>query len=104
MFQRIIQASTKPGDVVLDPLCGYGTTIDAAEKLGREWIGIDITQLAITLIKKRLFDTYGYNLKFVSASTPEQMVSGVAEGGATVVRVIGEAVSPQDDAKLAEDD
>jgi len=104
LLERIIQASSNPGDVVLDPFCGCGTTIDAAEKLGRDWIGIDITQLAITLIKKRLFDTYGYNLQFVSASTPEQMVSGVAEGGATVVRVIGEPVSPADAAKLAEDD
>jgi site-specific DNA-methyltransferase (adenine-specific) len=104
LLERIIQASSNLGDVVLDPFCGCGTTIDAAEKLGRDWIGIDITQLAITLIKKRLFDTYGYNLKFVSASTPEQMVSGVAEGGATVVRVIGEPVSPEDAAKLAEDD
>jgi len=104
LLERIIQASSNPGDMVLDPFCGCGTTIDAAEKLGRQWIGIDITQLAITLIKKRLSDTYGYNLQFVSASTPEQMVSGVAEGGATVVRVIGEPVSPEDAAKLAEDD
>jgi hypothetical protein len=104
LLERIILASTNPGGLVLDPFCGCGTTIDAAEKNGRDWIGIDITQLAITLIKKRLFDTYGYNLKFVSASTPEQMVSGVAEGGATVVRVIGEPVSPEDAAKLAEDD
>jgi site-specific DNA-methyltransferase (adenine-specific) len=104
LLERIILASTNPGGLVLDPFCGCGTTIDAAEKNGRDWIGIDITQLAITLIKKRLFDTYGYNLKFVSASTPEQMVSGVAEGGATIVRVIGEPVSPEDAAKLAEDD
>jgi site-specific DNA-methyltransferase (adenine-specific) len=105
LLERIIQASSNLGDVVLDPFCGCGTTIDAAEKLGRDWIGIDITQLAITLIKKRLFDTYGYNLKFVSASTPEQMVSSVAEGSnTTVVRVIGEPVSPEDAAKLAEDD
>ena len=105
LLERIIQASSNPGDVVLDPFCGCGTTIDAAEKLGRDWIGIDITQLAITLIKKRLFDAYGYNLQFVSASTPEQMVSGVAEGSnTTVVRVIGEPVSPEDAAKLAEDD
>jgi len=89
---------------MLNSFCGCGTTIDAAEKLGRDWIGIDVTQLAITLIKKRLFDTYGYNLQFVSASTPEQMVSCVAEGGAAVVRVIGEPVSPEDAAKLAEDD
>ena len=105
LLERIIQASTNPGGLVLDPFGGCGTTIDAAEKLGRDWIGIDVTQLAITLIKKRLFDTYGYNLKFVSASTQEQMVSGVAEGSnTTVVRVIGEPVSPEDAAKLAEDD
>jgi len=90
---------------MLNSFFGYGTTIDAAEKLGRRWIGIDITQLAITLIKKRLFDTYGYNLQFVSASTPEQVVGGVAESSnTTVVRVIGEPVSPADAAKLAEDD
>jgi hypothetical protein len=105
LLERIIQASTNPGGLVLDPFCGCGTTIDAAEKNGRDWIGIDVTQLAITLIKKRLFDTYGYNLKFVSASTPEQVVGGVAEGSnTTVVRVIGEPVSPEDGAKLAEDD
>ncbi len=105
LLERFILASTNPGGLVLDPFCGCGTTIDAAEKLGRQWIGIDITQLAITLIKKRLFDTYGYNLQFVSASTPEQIVSGVAEGSnTTVVRVIGEPVSPEDAAKLAEDD
>ena len=105
LLERIILASTNPGGLVLDPFCGCGTTIDAAEKNGRDWIGIDITQLAITLIKKRLFDTYGYNLQFVSASTPEQMVSCVTESSnTTVVRVIGEPVSPEDAAKLAEDD
>jgi hypothetical protein len=52
----------------LDPFCGCGTTIDAAEKLGRDWIGIDVTQLAISLIKNRLQDTYGRRLKFVSGS------------------------------------
>ena len=46
LLERIIQASSNPGDVVLDPVCGCGTTIDAAEKLGRKWIGIDVTQLA----------------------------------------------------------
>ena len=105
LLERIINASSNPGDVVLDPFCGCGTTIDAAEKLGRQWIGIDITQLAITLIKKRLFDTYGYGIRFVSASSPEHPVEGVAESSdATVVRVIGEPVSPEDAVKLAEDD
>ncbi len=59
LLERIIAASSNPGDVVLDPFCGCGTTIDAAEKLGRQWLGIDITHLAITLIKNRLHDTYG---------------------------------------------
>ena len=68
LLERIIQASSNPGDVVLDPFCGCGTTIDAAEKLGRDWIGIDVTQLAISLIKNRLQDTYGTRLKFVSGS------------------------------------
>ncbi len=59
LLERIIQASSNPGDVVLDPFCGCGTTIDAAQKLGRRWIGIDITQAAMVVIKKRLHDTYG---------------------------------------------
>jgi DNA modification methylase len=63
LLERIIQASSNPGDVVLDPFCGCGTTIDAAEKLGRDWIGIDVTQLAISLIKNRLQDTYGSRME-----------------------------------------
>jgi site-specific DNA-methyltransferase (adenine-specific) len=54
LLERIIAASSNPGDVVLDPFCGCGTTIAAAEKLGRRWIGIDITHLSITLQKYRL--------------------------------------------------
>ncbi|MDX2155614.1 MAG: site-specific DNA-methyltransferase [Hyphomicrobiaceae bacterium] len=54
LLERIISASSNPGDVVLDPFCGCGTTIHAAEKLGRQWIGIDITHLAISLIERRL--------------------------------------------------
>jgi len=68
--QIVIRAkASNPGDVVLDPFCGCGTTIDAAEKLGRDWIGIDVTQLAISPIKNRLQDTYGSRLKFVSSSS-----------------------------------
>lgn len=59
LLDRIIGMSSAPGDVVLDPFCGCGTTIAAAEKLGRSWIGIDITHLAIGLIKSRLRDTFG---------------------------------------------
>ena len=54
LLERIIQASSNPGDVVLDPFCGCGTTIAAAQKLGRPWIGIDITHLSIALQKNRL--------------------------------------------------
>ncbi|NJL58788.1 MAG: site-specific DNA-methyltransferase [Desulfobacteraceae bacterium] len=54
LLERIIQASSNEGDRVLDPFAGCGTTIAAAEKLNRKWIGIDITHLAISLLKNRL--------------------------------------------------
>ncbi len=54
LLQRIIEASTDRGDVVLDPFCGCGTAIEAAEMLGRSWIGIDITPLAIDVVERRL--------------------------------------------------
>ncbi len=54
LLERIIQASSNEGDVILDPFCGCGTTIAAAEKTERKWIGIDITYLSIDVIKKRL--------------------------------------------------
>ena len=59
MLERIIAASSNAGDVVLDPFCGCGTTIAAAQKLGRHWIGIDITHLSIALQKYRLKDAFG---------------------------------------------
>jgi len=59
LLERIISASSNEGDVVLDPFCGCGTTIAAAQALGRRWIGIDITYLAINLIKNRLVDHFG---------------------------------------------
>lgn len=59
LLERIIAASSNPGDVVLDPFCGCGTTIAAAQKLGRGWIGIDITHLSIALQKYRLADAFG---------------------------------------------
>jgi site-specific DNA-methyltransferase (adenine-specific) len=58
LMQRIIQVSSNEGDIVLDAFCGCGTTIDAAESLNRKWIGIDISPMAISLIKRRLRDTY----------------------------------------------
>jgi DNA modification methylase len=59
LLERIIQASSNEGNVVLDPFCGCGTAVIAAEKLKRHWLGIDITHLAITLIKNRLLDSFG---------------------------------------------
>ena len=58
LLERIIQASSNPGDVVLDPFCGCGTAVVAAQKLGRQWMGIDITHLSIALMKYRLKDTF----------------------------------------------
>jgi len=58
LLERIISASSNPGDVVLDPFCGCGTTVHAAQKLGRQWIGIDVTHLAIGLIENRLRDAF----------------------------------------------
>lgn len=59
LLERIIQASSNPDDLVLDPFCGCGTTIAAAQKHGRHWIGIDITHLSIALQKYRLKDMFG---------------------------------------------
>jgi site-specific DNA-methyltransferase (adenine-specific) len=62
LLERIIKASSNGGDVVLDPFCGCGTTISVAERLHRKWIGIDITHLAISLIRHRLNDTFKTDL------------------------------------------
>ena len=83
LLERIIAASSNEGDIVLDPFCGCGTTITSAQKLKRQWIGIDITNLAITLIRSRLTDTFAGNVEY---------------------EVIGEPVSLPDAAKLAADD
>jgi site-specific DNA-methyltransferase (adenine-specific) len=58
LLERIINASSNEGDIVLDPFCGCGTTITVAERLHRRWLGIDVTYLAINLIKRRLHDTF----------------------------------------------
>jgi DNA modification methylase len=80
LLERILMASSDEGDTVLDPFCGCGTTIAAAQKLKRRWVGIDITHLAITLIRSRLTDSFG---------------------GAAKFEVIGEPVSLPDAASLA---
>ena len=85
LLARIIEASSNEGDVVLDPFCGCGTTIAAAQALGRQWIGIDVTNLAITLIRHRLKDAYGDDVE-------------------QTYQVIGEPVSVPDAEALAASD
>ena len=72
LLERILNASSNPGDVVLDPFCGCGTAVHAAQKLGRSWIGIDITHLAISLIEKRLKDAFP-GIAFEVHGTPKDL-------------------------------
>jgi site-specific DNA-methyltransferase (adenine-specific) len=82
LLERIILASSNPGDIILDPFCGCGTTVAAAQKLGRSWLGIDITHLAIALQKYRL----------------EEMFPGIK------FRVVGEPTTVGAARQLAQDD
>ena len=72
LLERIISASSNPGDVVLDPFCGCGTTVHAAEKLGRNWLGTDVTHLAIGLIEKRLRDAFP-KVEFTTHGVPQDL-------------------------------
>lgn len=81
LMERIITASSNEGDVVLDPFCGCGTTIAVAQRLRRQWIGIDVTYLAISLIKSRL-----------------------TRMGASDYTVLGEPTTADDAEQLAQDD
>lgn len=72
LLERIINASSNPGDVVLDPFCGCGTAVHAAQKLERQWIGIDVTHLAISLIEKRLKDAFP-SIAFEVHGTPKDL-------------------------------
>lgn len=74
LLERIISASSNPGDVVLDPFCGCGTTIAAAQTLGRMWIGIDITHLSIALQKYRLEQSFP-GIKFKVVGEPNDLGS-----------------------------
>jgi SAM-dependent methyltransferase len=85
LLDRIIKASSDKGQTVLDPFCGCGTATASAQRLGRRWIGIDITHLAIALIKHRLRDAFG-----------ESIVKEYA--------VLGEPVSLPDAQDLADSD
>ena len=79
LLERIISASSNEGDVVLDPFCGCGTAIVEAERLNRRWIGIDITHLAISLIRHRLQDTFGADLsRYEVVGAPQDVQSAAA--------------------------
>lgn len=85
LLERIVAMASDPGDLVLDPFCGCGTTIDAAQALDRRWVGIDITHLSIGLIKHRLAGRYGPEI-------------------ATTYRTVGEPTTAEDAAVLARED
>jgi hypothetical protein len=70
LLERIVQSSSNAEDIVLDPFCGCGTTIAAAQKLKRHWVGIDITHLAITLIKHRLQSAFGKKVHYQVIGEP----------------------------------
>jgi len=63
LLERIVEASSNEGETILDPFCGCGTAIAVAQRLNRRWVGIDITHLAIGLIKKRLDDAFGESVR-----------------------------------------
>ena len=72
LLERILSASSNPDDVVLDPFCGCGTTVHAAQKLGRQWLGIDVTHLAIGLIEKRLREAFP-DVQFATHGVPQDI-------------------------------
>jgi site-specific DNA-methyltransferase (adenine-specific) len=79
LLERIITASSNEGDVVLDPFCGCGTAISVAERLGRRWIGIDVTHIAITIMKHRLQDTFGADVSpYTVIGVPKDVASAEA--------------------------
>jgi site-specific DNA-methyltransferase (adenine-specific) len=76
LLERIIAASSNEGDVVLDPFCGCGTAVHAAQKLGRQWIGIDVTHLAVGLIEKRMKEAFP-GLAFEVVGRPQDLQSAL---------------------------
>ena len=76
LLERIIAASSNEGDLVLDPFCGCGTAVAVAERLNRRWIGIDITHLAISIMKNRLRDSFGPDISgYDVMGAPQDMES-----------------------------
>ncbi|MCK4623779.1 MAG: restriction endonuclease [Phycisphaerae bacterium] len=93
LLERIIQISSNKGEVILDPFCGCGTTVAAAQRLNRHWIGIDITHLAITLMKHRLQNAFGKKVMEDGQVRPP-----------VKYEVIGEPISMPDAKTLAGED
>ena len=78
LLERIIEASSNEDDVVLDAFCGCGTAVAVAQRLNRRWIGIDITHLAITLLRYRLADAFGDDVKYEIIGEPKDAASARA--------------------------
>lgn len=78
LLKRIIKASSKPGDIVLDPFCGCGTTVHAAAELNREWIGIDVSYYGTRLVQRRISDNFGSNYPIEVKGIPADLMSGEA--------------------------
>jgi site-specific DNA-methyltransferase (adenine-specific) len=74
LLERIVAASSNEGDLVLDPFCGCGTAVDAAQKLGRQWIGIDVTHIAIGMIENRMREGYP-GIEFETIGVPRDLAS-----------------------------
>lgn len=80
LLKRIIQTSSNPGDLVLDPFCGCGTALVAAEELERSWIGIDITYLAVDVMARRLREQFpGISFKIRGQPKDEEGARALAE-------------------------
>ena len=99
LLERIVAASSNEGDVVLDPFCGCGTTIAAAQKLNRTWIGIDITHLSVGLQKLRLRDSFG-----LTALTQSQADKYKGELPPDTYKVVGQPEDLAGAKELAEKD
>lgn len=78
LLERIIKASSNEGDVVLDTFCGCGTAVAVAQRLNRRWIGVDITHLAIALLKYRLADSFGDDVTYEIIGEPKDTASAKA--------------------------
>lgn len=77
LLEKIIKASSNKGDIILDPFCGCGTTLVAAEKLGRRWIGIDVSPTACKLMKKRLQKECSVNANMIRGNVDLNYVKGL---------------------------